>query len=390
MSAFPALGFDPAPGDVSAVRAIVQRLDHGLGSVESALSLLTHGADATWQGEAADAFRNAMDADFQPQLEDIGDAFRTSRSALTAWADELADFQIRARNLEEQAADAHAHVVRYDAERDMLINHTRSGATLTESEQHDLQRASMLVSTYSGQLDSLRGQAERLQRDADTRASTAAATLKGSASTLSMHAGSFWDKVGSTLSDAWGAVSDGFDWFMTNVMPILEDIIDTIGPILAVVALFTPFIPVLGTIALALAVAAVAIDGLQALRGEKGAAGDFWMGLGGLAVGGALGKLGTSLGGGTREVFSATINGGGMALAGGGSTAGSLTLALRFNPGALQANTMWMATKLTEAHVSGVDLQTALLTPAHNLVERGRNLVAGNGPRTDEELYERR
>ena len=389
MTGFSALGFDPAPGDVSAVRAIVHRLDRGLGSVDSALSLLTHGADASWQGEAADAFRDAMDADFQPQLEDIGDAFRTSRTALSLWADELADFQIRARELEDQAADALAQVVRHDAERDTLLNHARI-ATLTEAEQHDLRRASSLASTYSGQLDSLRAQADRLQRDADARASTAAASLKESASTLSMHGGSFWDKVGSSLSDVWDAVSDGFDWFMTNVMPILEDIIDTIGPILAVVALFTPFMPILGTIAIALAVAAVAIDGLQALRGEEGAAAEFWMGLGGLAVGGALGKMGASLGNGTREVFTATINGGGMAFAGGGAAAGSLTLALRFNPSALTANTMWMATKLTEAHVSGVELQTALLRPAINLVERGRNLVSGDGPRTDEELYERR
>lgn len=170
-------------------------------------------------------------------------------------------------------------------------------------------------------------------------------------------------------------------------MPILEDIIDTIGPIVAVLALF---IPALGPLALALAIAAVAIDGLQALRGEEGAAEDFFVGLAGLAMGGALGKLGKALGDGTRQVLVPVVQGsGGAALAGGGTAAGSLTLALRFSPKALQANTMWMATKMGEAHLAGGDLTTALGHPAANLIQRGRNLVTGHGPRTDQELIDR-
>ncbi len=173
-------------------------------------------------------------------------------------------------------------------------------------------------------------------------------------------------------------------------MPILEDIIDTIGPIVAVVALF---VPALGPFALGLAIASVAIDGLQALRGEDGAAEEFFMGLAGLALGGALGKHGKALGVGTRQVLVPTIQGGGgaLAMAGGGTSAaaGSLTVALRFSPQALQANTMWMATKMTEAQVAGNDLVSALTQPAVNLVERGRNLIQGNGPRTDQELEDR-
>lgn len=181
------------------------------------------------------------------------------------------------------------------------------------------------------------------------------------------------------MSDAWQTATDVYDWVMDNVMPILEDIIDTIGPIVAVVALF---VPALAPLALGLAIAPVAIDGLQALRGEDGAAEEFFMGLAGLALGGALGKVGKALDDGTRQVLVPTISGGGGALAaagGGPAAAGSRTMGIRFSPQALQANTMWMATKMTEAQMSGNDLAGALAQPAVNLVERGRNLIQCQG-----------
>ncbi|WP_268252144.1 MULTISPECIES: hypothetical protein [Microbacterium] len=39
--------------------------------------------------------------------------------------------------------------------------------------------------------------------------------------------------------------------------------------------------------------------------------------------------------------------------------------------------------------MSGNDLAGALAQPAVNLVERGRNLIQGQGPRTDQEIADR-
>lgn len=89
---------------------------------------------------------------------------------------------------------------------------------------------------------------------------------------------------------------------------------------------------------------------------------------GGLALGGALGKVGKALGDGTRQVLVPTISGGGGALAaagGGTAAAGSLTMAIRFSPQALQANTMWMATKMTARRRC-----RATTSPAHSLSRR--------------------
>lgn len=395
MTAFTALGFDPAPGDVASVRSFATQLETGRTTADDALALMRGDDSAQWQGLTADAFRSSLDSDFRPHLQDIRTAFENSRSALSTWADQLADFQSRATSLEEQARVAQTTLTRRRSQLSAVTTEYRADP-IAAGTGEDLALASRLASSAQGDLDAIQRQALSLQSEVDACASACASALQDSSTIVAGHAGSGWDAFVDFVSTVGGAIADGYEWFMDNVMPILEDIIDTIGPILAVVALFTAFIPgigqAIGAIALGLAIASVAIDGLQALRGEEGAAGEFFMGLAGLALGGALGKIGTSLGNGTRQVLVPVIQGGGaMALAGGGTSAaaGSLTVALRYNPAAMQANTMWMSTKLTEAHVSGNELVGAITQPAVNLVERARNLADGNGPRTDAELAER-
>lgn len=388
MSTYPALGFDPTRGDVSAIRAFVSQLDKGARSTSEALSLLDTGGDS-WEGEAAVAFRDSLDSDFRPQLNDVHDAFASSRDALSTWADELTGFQSRARDLETEAALAAGAVERRTRERTQARTEAMADP-IAAAGTTELADADRRVRNAQATLEDIRRRARTLESEANARALACAGLLEAGVALIAAYQGSRWDQFTSWVGDVGAAIADGYEWFMDNVMPILEDIIDTIGPIVAVVALF---VPALGPLALGLAIASVAIDGLQALRGEEGAAEEFFMGLAGLALGGALGKLGKALGDGTRQVLVPVINGGGGALAtaGGGTAAaaGTLTMALRFSPQALQANTMWMATRMTEAHVAGNDLVSAMAQPAVNLVERGRNLIQGNGPRTDQELSDR-
>lgn len=387
MSAFPALGFDPTPGDVSAARGFVAQLDKGARSTAEALALMD-GDGGTWEGEAARAFRQSLDSDFRPQLRDVHDAFVSSRDALSAWATELSGFQSRARDLENEASLAAGAVDRRNRERSQARTDALADP-IAAAGSTDLADAERRVRSAQATLDDVRRRARALETEANGRATACASLLETGIAQIAAYAGSRWDQFTSWVGDVGSAIADGYEWFMDNVMPILEDIIDTIGPIVAVVALF---VPALGPLALGLAIASVAIDGLQALRGEDGAAEEFFMGLAGLALGGALGKLGKALGDGTRQVLVPMVSGGGGALAtagGSAAAAGTLTMALRFSPQALQANTMWMATKMTEAQMSGNDLVGALAQPAVNLVERGRNLIQGQGPRTDQELMDR-
>lgn len=387
MSDYSALGFDPTPGDVSAIRGFVTQLDRGARSTAEALALMD-GDGGTWEGEAALAFRESLDTAFLPQLRDVHDAFVASRGALSGWASELSGFQTRARDLENEAALAMGAVGRRSQERSRARSEALADP-IAAAGSTDLADAERRVRAAQATLEDVRRRARALEAEANGRAAACANSLEAGIAQIAAYAGSGWDQAMSTLEDVGAWFAAGYEWVMENLMPILEDIIDTIGPIVAVIALF---VPALGPLALGLAIASVVIDGLQALRGEEGAAEEFFMGLGGLALGGALGKIGKALGDGTRQVLIPVINGGGGALAtagGSAAAAGTLTMTLRFSPQALQANTMWMATKMTEAQMSGNDLVGALVQPAVNLVERGRNLIQGSGPRTDQELMDR-
>lgn len=318
------------------------------------------GDDGTWAGDAARAFRASLDDGFRHQLSDVHEAFGSSRDALSAWANELDGFRSRARDLENEASLAaraldRRHRERAQARSDALADPIAAAGST------DLADADRRARAAEATLDGIRRRARALEAEADARAIACAHLLEAGVAQIAAYAGSGWDQFTSIVSDAWQTATDVYDWVMDNVMPILEDIIDTI---VAVVALF---VPALAPLALGLAIASVAIDGLQALRGEDGVAEEFFMGLAGLALGGALGKVGKALGDGTRQVLVPTISGGGALAAAGGGTAaaGSLTMAIRSSPQALQANTMWMATKMTARRRC-----RATTSPAHSLSRR--------------------
>ena len=231
------------------------------------------GAD-TWEGAAAAAFRASLDSDFRPQLSDVHDAFVTSRNALSGWADELSAFQTRARQLEEEARLAAGSVARRASE----LTHARNEALadpIAAAGSSELADADRRARAAQATLEDVRRRTRALQEEANGRANACAGLLETGIARIANYAGSGWDQFTSWLGDVGSAIADGYEWFVDNVMPILEDIIDTIGPIVAVVALF---VPALGPLALGLAIASVAIDGLQALRGENGAAEEFFMG----------------------------------------------------------------------------------------------------------------
>jgi hypothetical protein len=104
----PALGFDPAPGDVDLTRNLAQQ--HSLAAQEArqVLSLLERINLSALQGRAADALR-AIQATFPPALRDTATAAEILQAAASSWADQLSGFQSEADLLERQAASAAAH-----------------------------------------------------------------------------------------------------------------------------------------------------------------------------------------------------------------------------------------------------------------------------------------
>jgi uncharacterized protein YukE len=112
--AFPALGFDPAPGSPEALRAEARSAGQAARALAGAASSAVR-LRAGWSGEAAVAY-GAQARVLPRDLGLAAAAHGTLARELTAFADELAGRQRRAAALESHAAELRATAGVADAE----------------------------------------------------------------------------------------------------------------------------------------------------------------------------------------------------------------------------------------------------------------------------------
>jgi hypothetical protein len=103
----PALGFDPAPGDVGLTRSLAQRQFEIAQELRQILTLIEHLDLSAWQGQTGDATR-ALAGTFAPALRNAVSAATELQGAASSWAGQLSQFQAEADALERKAAAANA------------------------------------------------------------------------------------------------------------------------------------------------------------------------------------------------------------------------------------------------------------------------------------------
>jgi len=143
----PALGFDPAPGDIALTRNLARQ--HSLVAQEArqVLALLEQLNLGPLQGRAADALR-AVQSTFPPALRNAASAADSLQAAASSWADQLSAFQAEADALERQAAAATAQQQAVQARQAAL-------PTGSPALTGDLQAASASVTGIHGQAQDL-------------------------------------------------------------------------------------------------------------------------------------------------------------------------------------------------------------------------------------------
>lgn len=348
MTAYPTLGFDPAPGDLATVEGLVDTLTRTVDDVADSLKVLSGGDDSGWIGESGDAFRATLAEDFHPQLRDSGEALRSSRDALSTWATQLSSHQLEARRLEEEAAQAQSRV----ATKSAAATRAQQAADADDAAPDaagDASDAAIALDLAQGELNGIIGQARDLKRRVDEDASATATLLVAAQSSLDGYQESGWSSFWGGVGDIAG---DFGEWLLDEFGPFLEGVLRLVAPLISIAAIF---FPVLGPLALGIAIALVAIDGLQALTG-RGSWGDFAIGVLGLAAGAAGGAaISRAFGPGNQIPFSLNINRMMPALPGGGSMAGSLAGSLSLNFKTMMANAYWMvdSTKTIYDSVNG-------------------------------------
>ncbi|MEN3358608.1 MAG: hypothetical protein V7637_2590 [Mycobacteriales bacterium] len=230
---FPALGFNPAPGDPAAVDGAAQASKQFAQRLATDVATLNRMQASSWVGEAGDAFRDKI-KDLPRDLDRSRAAHEAAGAALSGYAGVLADAQRRALTLEQEAAEA----LRQQQVAVTGANSMRSQAASAQGAARDQIVANYntyasRASQYGDRVTQLRAEAQRLQADVSAQGDQAAGRIRGAAD-APYHEPHWWQK-------AW----DGFmNWVRDNA-DLLKKISGILKIVSAVCALLS-FIPVVG------------------------------------------------------------------------------------------------------------------------------------------------
>jgi uncharacterized protein YukE len=291
MRAFPALGFDPAPGATERVGSLAADLTSvatELGAARQALTSIGR-SSGIWHGDAAEAFHDKLGElpDYLDKANrSLGDAGRT----LDQWSADLTSMQTTARQYEAEAAQT---LQRFRAAKS---NPALGLAGQSFPDEASLARAQARydaaiaeLNLASTELDAIRALARRLLTQHDELVSEVAAVLRRAKDEapkepglLDRLVGGFVDEITKLASETWKWVCDHAD-----LIARFGDIMSKISTALAVLAIATaPFEPVgaiVAGVAAGTSLMALGAHGLAKSAGAK-------VGWGSM-VGDALGAL---------------------------------------------------------------------------------------------------
>ncbi len=280
---YPTLGFDPTPGNVTAAREVAATTRTTAAALGQISDVLRGVGKGEWRGKAAQAFRDLMDDDFRPKVQNAAQAFDGAARALTSWVDTMDGFQDRARDLEQQAREAE---LRAQAAHDRFASTSVStpapeeddAARLARERQQDQKDAAGdAAGAADAEVAALRRQARTLQSEYSAEGTVVAGQLAKAMDAAPNEPG-FWDRLGDSISgaldklgDAVADLGDGLKDFLHEIAPLLKVIGDIAGALGAVLGLmaFIPGLQFLAGPALILGGVALAAHYLSAV-GESG------------------------------------------------------------------------------------------------------------------------
>ncbi|MEV4050733.1 putative T7SS-secreted protein [Amycolatopsis sp. NPDC049688] len=277
---FPALGFDPAPGDLDGITDLAgkyREVGDDLAEADDSLRRIVR-KQGIWQGEASDAFARRI-GPLPGYLDDAAKSMSRAADALEGWAQSLGDLQKRAADLEARAEAAARAAEQARANPDLAL------ANRTFPDQQSLQIAQRLLDNAGQQLQAaiagcqnVQDAAKELQREHTEAAARVAEQLR-QAKELAPDEPDLLDKLSNAvvgaLGDLTNTLADGVDEAWNFVQDHAEliakfsDVVGDMGNALGLVGEFLPdpFKEAAGVVATTFGVAALAGHGAAKLAG---------------------------------------------------------------------------------------------------------------------------
>jgi hypothetical protein len=286
---FPALGFDPTPGDVSQTRDLGRSLGDMSTELGTILSNITGADRGSWQGQSANAFMDHLNGDLKPAVQKCHDSFQQASSLLYNWAGQLDGFQAEAAGLEQQAEHQQSTVNSAKTTVHGQPGQPGQPAAAAAGSPQATQQAADATKNQQALTDAQSGMSDLIRRahDLHDRFNSAAQAIADQLH----HAGqmapgkpglfdSIVDGIGKAFSGAWHWVEAHAD-----AIKFIGDLLSDLSGILGILAIITaPFEP-LGAIFAVAAVATSAAACLTHLLAKAAGANVSWMSIGMDALG---------------------------------------------------------------------------------------------------------
>ncbi|MFJ8647653.1 putative T7SS-secreted protein [Streptomyces sp. NPDC093546] len=209
-AAFPHLGWDPAPGSPAEIAALRSKLTSSATALGTAHRLVQQllGESSYWKGEAADAFREALDGELPRYLGNAHRSLTKAASRLGTWHDSLVSYQATARRYETQAV-LHAKSLR-SAESTHAATTSRADASPS-----DLHAATTALTEAREALQHVRRLARELEETHRAEAARVAKCL---------------DEATDRLApEEPGVLSRAIDWISEDLGDVLSDVSAVMG-----------------------------------------------------------------------------------------------------------------------------------------------------------------
>ncbi len=241
---FPALGFDPAPGDLDGITDLAGKyraVSNGLTEADDSLRQIVR-KQGIWRGAASEAFARRI-GPLPQYLEGAARSMGEAADALECWSRDLGDLQKRAADLEARAETAARAAEQARANPDLaLANRTFPDQQSLQIAQRLLDNAGQRLQTAIDGCQNVQDAAKQLQREHTEAAGRVAEALRKAREPapvepdvldkLSDAVGGALVDLSNTLTDsagqAWGFVQDHAE-LVSKVSDVVGDLGNGLG-----------------------------------------------------------------------------------------------------------------------------------------------------------------
>ncbi|MEU1115824.1 MULTISPECIES: putative T7SS-secreted protein [unclassified Streptomyces] len=285
---FPALEFVPCPGNHEEVEKVAGSIRGAATALGEIRRVLRGADDGEWRGKAAIAFRELLDDEFRPKVEEAFDSFDGAKGVIQGWADYMKDKQKVARSLEREAAE-----IKKSADKEEDKGEAKAKKPASSGDDG------------TDPVEEVRKRARTLHANYQEEGKNAADRLKDAIDVAPNEPG-FWESLGDFIGDVLDKIGDALAWVHDQLIELLGEfapLLDLIGDIAGLLSAVTgllaliPGLQFMAAASLPLAGVALGAHYLSAV----GATGSFGKAL--LtkdvimdAVGFGVGKLGAKVG----------------------------------------------------------------------------------------------